>query len=137
MRGHAPGFAAIDDAFGFPRVVGLALEERDGAADQAFTVCAKRIQRFFLPLIDALNLTAVYRDGRVLVFFEAVHLIAVQGTHVVRLPSLLLLLLRFLTLLAFGDGSLCSPPDIGGDRASLVLLCGEQPRSCSCLCRDC
>ena len=55
VRGHALGFAAIDDAFGFPRVVCLALEESDGPSDQAFTVCAKRFQRFFLPLIDALN----------------------------------------------------------------------------------
>ena len=124
--GHALRFAAIDDAFGFPCVVCLALEERDGPADQAFTVCTKRFQRFCLLLIDALDLAAMYRDGRVFIFFEAVHLIAVQGTNVVRLPALLLLLLRFLTLLAFGDGSLRSPPDIGGERASLVLLCGER-----------
>jgi hypothetical protein len=79
VRGHALGFAAIDDGFGFPRIVRLAFEERHGPANKAFAVCAKGFQRFFLPLIDALNLAAVYRDGRVLVFPEAVHLIAVQG----------------------------------------------------------
>ena len=56
VRGHALGFAAIDDAFGFSRIVRLAFEERHGPANQAFTVCAKRFQRFFLPLIDALDL---------------------------------------------------------------------------------
>ena len=65
-------------------------------------------------------------DGRVLVFFEAVHLVAVQGTHVVRLPALLLLLLRFLTLLAFGDCGFRAPPDIRGERMPLVLLCGDR-----------
>ena len=99
----ALGFAAIDDGFGFPRIVRLAFEERDGPAHQAFTVCAKRCQRLLLPLIDALDLVGVSGDGRVLVFFEAVHFVAVQGPHVVRLPAMLLLLLRFLTLLAFGD----------------------------------
>jgi hypothetical protein len=87
VRGHALGFAAIDNGFGLPRIARLAFEERHGPANQAFTVCAKRFQRFFLPLIDALDLATVYRDGRVLVFPEAVHLIAVQGTHVVRLPA--------------------------------------------------
>ena len=37
-------------------------------------------------------------DRRVLVFFEAVHLAVVQRSHVVRLPAILLLLFRFLTL---------------------------------------
>ena len=64
-------------------------------------------------------------DGRVLVFFEAVHLAVVQSPHVVRLPAMLLLLLRFLTLLAFGDRGLRAPPDIRGERTALVLLCGE------------
>ena len=64
-------------------------------------------------------------DGRVLVFLEAVHLAVVQSTHVVRLPAMLLLLLRFLTLLAFGDRGCCAPPDIRGERMPLVLLCGE------------
>ena len=49
VRGHALGFAAIDDGFGFPRIVRLAFEERDGPADQAFTVCAKRCQRLLSP----------------------------------------------------------------------------------------
>ena len=62
VRGHALGFAAIDDGFGFPRIVRLAFEERHGPANQAFTVCAKRFQRFLLPLIDALeSRAAVYR----------------------------------------------------------------------------
>ena len=126
VRGHALGFAAIDNGFGFPRIVRLAFEERHGPADQAFAVCAKGFQRFFLPLIDALNLAAVYRDGRVLVFPEAVHLIAVQGAHVVRLPALLLLLLRFLTLLALRDRGFCAPPNICGERVPLVLLCGDR-----------
>ena len=126
VLGHALGFAAIDDGFSFPCIVRLALEEGDGSTDQAFTVCAKRFQRLFLPLVDALNLAAVDRDGRILVFFEAVHLIAVQGTDLVRLPALLLLLLRFLTLLALGDCGFRSPPDIGGERTSLILLCGDR-----------
>ena len=112
----ALGFAAIDDGFGFPRIVRLAFEERHGPADQAFTVCAKRCQRLLLALIDALDLVGVSGDGRVLVFFEAVHLAVVQRTHVVRLPAMLLLLLRFLTLLAFGDGGLRAPADIRGER---------------------
>ena len=115
-------FAAIDDGFSFPRIARLAFEERHGPANKAFAVCAKGFQRFFLPLIDALNLAAVYRDGRVLVFPEAVHLIAVQSSDVVRLPTMLLLLLRFLTLLAFGDCGFRAPPDIRGERMSLVLL---------------
>ena len=38
---------------------------------------------------------------------------------------MLLLLLRFLTLLAFGDGGLRAPADIGGERTLLVLFCCE------------
>ena len=124
MLDHALGFAAIDDGVGFPRIVRLAFEERDGPADQAFTAGAERFQRFLLPLIDALDLVGVSGDGRVLVFSEAVHLVVVQSTHVVRLPAMLLLLLRFLTLLALGDCGLRAPPYIRGERASLVLLCG-------------
>ena len=63
-------------------------------------------------------------DGRVLVFPEAVHFVVVQRTHVVRLAAMLLLLLRFLTLLALGDRGLRAPPYIRGERASLVLLRG-------------
>ena len=103
----------------------LAFEERHGPADQAFTVCAKRSQRLLLPLIDALDLVGVSGDRGVLVFSEAVHLVAVQSPHVVRLPAMLLLLLRFLTLLALGDRGLCAPPDIRGERMPLVLLCGD------------
>jgi hypothetical protein len=121
----ALGFAAIDDGFGFPRIVRLAFEERDGSADQAFPLCAKRFQRVLLPLIDALDLVSVSGDGRVLVFFEAVHLAVVQSTHVVGLPTMLLLLLRFLTLLALGDRGLCASPDIRGEHMPFVLLCGD------------
>jgi hypothetical protein len=52
--------------------VRLAFEERNGPANQAFTVCAKRLQRVLLPLIDALDLVRMSGNGRVLVFFEAV-----------------------------------------------------------------
>src|SRR5208283_4387871 len=97
-------------------------DECDGPADQAFTARAKRFQRMLLPLVDALDLVGVSVDGRVLVFSEAVHLIVVQGTDVVRLPAMLLLLLRFLTLLALGDRGLCAPPYIRGERAFLVLF---------------
>jgi hypothetical protein len=83
----ALGFAAIDDGFGFPRIVRLAFDKRHGPADQAFAVCAKRSQRLLLALIDALDLVGVSVDGRVLVFSEAVHLAVVQRTHVVRLPA--------------------------------------------------
>ena len=120
----ALGFAAIDDGVGFPRIVRLAFDERDGPADQAFTARAKRFQLLLLPLIDALDLVGVSVDGRVLVFSEAVHLVVVQRTHVVCLPTMLLLLLRFLTLLALGDCGLRAPPDIRVERAFLVLLCG-------------
>ena len=120
----ALGFAAIDDGVAFPRIVRLAFDECDGPADQAFTARAKRFQLVLLTLIDALDLVGVSGDGRVLVFPEAVHRVAVQGTHVVRLPTMLLLLLRFLTLLALGDRGLCAPPYIRGERAFLVLLCG-------------
>ena len=37
---------------------------------------------------------------------------------------MLLLLLRFLTLLAFGDRCCCAPTDIRRKRMALVLLCG-------------
>jgi len=37
---------------------------------------------------------------------------------------MLLLLLRLLTLLALGDRGLCAPPDVCGERLSLVLLRG-------------
>ena len=124
VRSHALGFAAIDDGFSFPRIVRLAFEEGYGPANQAFTVCAKGFQCMLLPLIDALDLVGVSGDGRVLVFFEAVHLAVVQSPHVVRLPAMFLLLLRFLTLLAFGDRGLCAPPDVRGERQSLVLLRG-------------
>src|SRR5208283_1853542 len=106
----ALGFAAIDNGFGFPRIVRVAFDECDGPADQAFTARAERFERVLLPLIDALDLVGVPVDGRVLVFPEAVHLVVVQGTHVIRLPAMLLLLLRFLTLLALGDGGLRAPP---------------------------
>ena len=46
-----------------------------------------------------------------------------QSPHVIRLPAMLLLLLRFLTLLTFGDRCCCAPPDIRGKRMALVLLC--------------
>ena len=121
---HALSFAAVDDGFGFPCIVRLAFEESDGPAHQAFPVCAKRCQCVVLPLIDALNLVRVSGDGGLLVFFEAVHLAVVQSSHMVGLPALLLLLLRFLTLLAFGDRCCCAPPDIRGKRMALVLLCG-------------
>jgi hypothetical protein len=120
----ALGFAAIDDGVGFPRIVRIAFDEYDRPADQAFTARAERFQRVLLPLIDALDLVGVPVDGRVLVFPEAVHFVVVQRTHVVRLPAMLLLLLRFLTLLALGDRGLRAPPYICGERASLVLLCG-------------
>ncbi len=42
----ALGFAAIDNGVGLPRIVRLAFDERDGPADQAFTACTKRFQRF-------------------------------------------------------------------------------------------
>jgi len=120
----ALGFAAIGDGVGLPRIVRLAFNERDGAADQAFPACAKRFQRLLLPLIDALDLVRVSGDGRVLVFPEAVHLVVVQSTHVIRLPAMLLQLLRILTLLALGDRGFRAPPYIRGERAFLVLLCG-------------
>ena len=116
------GFAAIDDGFGFPRIVRGAFDERHGLADQPFTVCAKRSQRLLLALIDALDLVGVSGDGRILVFSEAVHLALVQRPHVVRLPAMLLLLLRFLALLALGNCGQCAPPDVRGERLSLVLL---------------
>jgi hypothetical protein len=121
VRGHALGFEAIDNGFGLPRIVRLAFEERHGPADQAFAVCAKRCQRVLLPLINALDLVSMSGDRGVLVFFEAVHLAVVQGTHVVRLPAMLLLLLRFLTLLAFGDCGFRTPPD--------MRLCLTEPSS--------
>ena len=120
----ALGLAAIDDAVGFPRIVRLAFDECDGPADQAFTACAECFERLLLTLIDALDLVSMSGDGRVLVFPEAVHLVVVQSTHVVRLPAMFVLLLRFLTLLALGDGGLRAPPYIRRERASLVLLCG-------------
>ena len=101
----------------------LAFEEGHGPAHQAFTVCAKRSQRLLLALIDALDLVGVSGDGRILVFFEAVHLALVQRPHVVRLPAMLLLLLRFLTLLAFGDCGRRALADIRGERTLLVLFC--------------
>ncbi len=120
----ALGFAAIDDGVSFPRIVRLAFDKRDGPADQAFPAVAERFQRFLFTLIDALDLMGVPVDGRVLVFSEAVHLVAVQRTHVVRLPAMLLQLLRFLTLLALGDRGLGAPPYICRERAFLILLCG-------------
>ena len=121
----ALGLAAIGDGVGFPRIVRLPFEERHGSADQAFTACAKRFQRFLFTLIDALDLMGVSVDSRALVFSEAVHFVVVQSTHVVRLPAMLLLLLRFLTLLTLGNCGLRAPPDIHGERALLVLLCGD------------
>ena len=118
------GFAAIDDGVGFPRIVRLAFDECDGPADQAFTARAKRFQFVLLPLIDALDLMSVSVDGRVLVFSEAVHFVVVQSAHLIRLPAMLLLLLRFLTLLALGDRGLRAPPYIRRERAFFVLLCG-------------
>jgi hypothetical protein len=120
----ALGFAAIDDGFGFPCVVRGAFDERHGPADQAFTVGAKRSQRLLLALIDSLDLVGVSADGCILVFSEAVHLALVQRPHVVRLPAMLLLLLRFMPLLALGNCGQCAAPDIRGERLFLVLLCG-------------
>jgi hypothetical protein len=40
VPGHSLSFAAIDDGVRFSRIVRLAFEERDGPANQAFTVCA-------------------------------------------------------------------------------------------------
>jgi hypothetical protein len=54
-----------------------------------------------------------------------VHLAVVQSPHVVRLPAMLLLLLRFLTLLAFGDRGLRAPAGIRSERTLLVLFCRE------------
>jgi hypothetical protein len=121
---HALGFAAIDDGLGFPRIVRGAFDEGHGPAHQAFTVCAKRAQRLLLALIDALDLVGVSGDSRVFVFSKTVHLALVQRPHVVCLPAMLLLLLRFLTLLALGNCGQCAPPDIRGERLFLVLFRG-------------
>ena len=126
VLGHALGFAAIDDGFSFPRIVRLAFEEGDGSADQAFTVCAKRFQRLFLPLIDALDLAAWIAMAVSSFSLKLCISSRCRVRAVVRLPALLLLLLRFLTLLAFGDCGFRSPPDIRGERTSLVLLCGDR-----------
>jgi hypothetical protein len=76
-----------------------------------------------LPLADALDLVCVSGDGCVLVFFETVNLAVAQGPHVVRLPAMLLLLLRFLTLLAFSDRCCCAPPDIGSNLNQIARVC--------------